>query len=119
MKKIIFLFLLLSSLTFSLKITSIDPINFGVVVEGDKGTAVKGINIAIQGSKGKVVEIIIPEEYDLDGNTMVITVEKKTIILDDKGLGIFSLDIDLKLTNITSYQTLVDKLDVKVKYLDK
>jgi len=119
MKKIFLLFILLSSLTFSLKVTNTDPIDFGVVVEGDKGASVKNVKIAVKGSKGKVVEIIVPEKYDLDGNTMTINVENKSITLDENGLGAFNLNVDLKLTNISSYQTLVDELSVKIKYLDK
>lgn len=118
MKKIIFLFFLISSLIFALEISSVDPLNFGTVVEGDRSVSLTDTGIYIDGKPGKNVEIIIPEIYDLDGNKMTIRPREKVIKLDGNGRGKFRLDIKLELNNIQGYKTITDNLSVKVRYVN-
>ena len=118
MKKIILLFLLIMNLSFSLEILSIDPLNFGTVVAGDRQVSLKGIGVYVEGKSGRKVEIIVPKTFNLEGNTMTIKVKEKQIRLNDRGNGRFILDIDLRLESINKYETLTDNLIVKVKYVD-
>ena len=117
MKKLILLFMLLSSLTFALEITSIDPLDFGVVVTGDRSVTLKNVGVYIDGSSGKRVEIIVPSTFKIDGNTMTIRPRQQVIILDENGYGEFRLDMVLNLTNINEYKTLTDNLTIKVRYI--
>ncbi|UUV18785.1 hypothetical protein NRK67_16080 [Fusobacteria bacterium ZRK30] len=116
MKKLILLFFLVMSFTFSLEISSIDPLNFGTVVEGDRSVSLTDVGVYVEGKSGGVVEIIVPEAYDLDGNKMIIRPRRKEIKLDGNGRGKFRLDIKLELNNIQGRRTITDNLSVKVRY---
>lgn len=118
MKKIILLLFLITSLSFSLEITGVDPLDFGIVIEGDKSVSLTDAGVYVDGRPGKSVEIIIPETYDLDGNKMIIKPREKVIKLDDSGKGKFSLDIRLELKNKQEYKTIVDNLFIKVRYMN-
>lgn len=118
MKKIILLLFLITSFTFALEISSVDPLNFGVVVEGDRSVSLNDIGVYVDGKSGGVVEIIIPEVYDLDGNKMTIKPRDKVIKLDGNGRGKFRLDIKLKLNNIKGRKTITNNLSVKVRYVN-
>jgi len=119
MKKLILIFFLVMSVSFSLEITDIDSLDFGVVVAGDKNVSLTNVGVYIEGNPGKEVEIIIPETYDLKGNSMSIRMRENKIILNGEGRGKFRLDIKLKLNNISGNETLTDNLSIKVKYTDK
>lgn len=118
MKKIILVFFLMVSFTFALEISSVDPLNFGVVVVGDREVSLTDVGVYVEGKSSKRVEIIVPETYDLDGNKMDIRVREKTIMLNERGTGKFRLDIKLKLDNIKEYKTLTDNLSIKVRYVN-
>ncbi|MEI6856991.1 hypothetical protein [Psychrilyobacter sp.] len=119
MKKIILLlFILMTNLSFSLEIISVDPLNFGIVVEGDKTVSLNGIGVYVDGKAGGIVEIIVPETYDLYGNRMTIRPKKKVVKLDGSGRGKFRLDVKLKLKNRQEHKTLTDNLSIKVRYVD-
>jgi len=117
MKKIILLFMLFGSLTFALEITSIDPLDFGVVVSGDRSVEIRNSGVYVEGKSGRRVKIIIPQIYKLGGNTMVIRPREEVIILDENGEGKFRLDITLNLTNTREYKTLRNDLTIKVEYV--
>jgi hypothetical protein len=119
MKKIILLFLLVINISFALEITSIDPIDFGTIVIGEKQVSLKNVGVYVDGRSGKEVEIVVPETFTLDGNEIAIKVREKTIILDDDGIGKFILDLDLNLEKIEENETLTDNLSIKVKYVKK
>lgn len=116
MKKIILMFFLIVTFSFSLEISSVDPLNFGVVVAGDKSVSLSNVGVYIKGSPGKHVMIIVPKNYDLDGNKMTIIPREEKIILDGSGSGKFRLDIKLNLNNTIEYRVLTDNLPIKVKY---
>jgi len=116
MKKLILLLFLITSLSFSLEITSVDPLNFGVVVEGDRNVSLTNVGVYVDGKAGKTVEIVVPDNYDLSGNKMIIKTRKKTIKLDGNGRGKFRLDIKLELNNIQGRKNITDNLSVKVRY---
>ncbi|OQY41824.1 MAG: hypothetical protein B6227_03995 [Fusobacteriia bacterium 4572_74] len=118
MKKLILLFFVVVSFSFSLEISSVEPLNFGVVVMGDREVSLTDVGVYVEGKSGKKVEIIVPEIYDLDGNKMTIRPREKVIRLGDSGRGKFRLDIKLKLENIKEYKTLTDNLSIKIKYVD-
>ncbi len=118
MKKIILLLFLITSLSFSLEITSVDPLNFGVVVAGDRDVSLTNVGVYVEGKSGKRVEIVVPETYDLNGNSMSIKVREKIIRLNNRGTGKFKLDIKLDLNNIQEHKTIKDNLSVKVRYVD-
>ena len=118
MKKLILIFFLVVSFGFSLEITSIDPLNFGVVVEGDRSVSLSDAGVYVEGKPGKRVEIIVPEIYDLDGNKMTIRSREKVIKLDGSGRGKFRLDIRLELNNTKEHKTITDNLSIKVRYVD-
>ncbi|WP_028855390.1 hypothetical protein [Psychrilyobacter atlanticus] len=118
MKKLILIFFLMMSFTFALEISSVDPLNFGTVVEGDRSVSLTGVGVYIDGKSGGVVEIIVPEIYDFDGNKMTIRPKEKVIKLDGSGRGKFRLDIKLELNNIQGYKTLTDNLSIKVRYVN-
>lgn len=118
MKKIILVFFLMISFTFALEISSVDPLNFGTVVEGDRSVSLTGVGVYVDGKSGGVVEIIMPEIYDLDGNKMTIRPREKVIKLDGNGRGKFRLDIKLELNNIKGRKTITNNLSVKVRYVN-
>lgn len=118
MKKIILLLFLITSLSFSLEISSVDPFNFGVVVEGDRDVSLTDVGVYVDGKSGRTVEIIVPETYDLSGNKMIIRPKRKRIKLDGNGRGKFRLDIKLELNNIRGHKTITDNLPVKVRYVN-
>lgn len=118
MKKIILLFFMVVSFGFSLEISSVDPLNFGVVVEGDRSVSLADIGVYVDGKSGRVVEIIVPETYDLDGNKMTIRPVRREIKLDGTGRGKFKLDIKLELDNIRGRSTITDNLSLIVRYVD-
>lgn len=118
MKKLILMFFLVMSLSFSLEISSVDPLNFGVVVEGDRSVSLTDVGVYADGKPGERVEIIVPETYDLDGNKMTIRPREKVIKLDGSGRGKFRLDIKLELKNRQEYKTITDNLSIKIRYLD-
>ncbi|MCS5421066.1 MULTISPECIES: hypothetical protein [Psychrilyobacter] len=118
MKKLILMFFLVMSFSFSLEISSVDPFDFGVVVEGDRSVSLTDVGVYVEGKSGKMVEIIVPETYDLDGNKMTIRPREKMIKLDGNGNGKFRLDIKLELNNISAHETLTDNLSIVVRYLD-
>jgi len=118
MKKLILMFFLMVSFSFSLEISSVDPLNFGVVVAGDRGVSLTNVGVYVEGKAGKRVEIIVPETYDLDGNRMSIKVREKIIKLNGGGTGKFRMDIKLKLENTREYKTITDNLSIKVRYID-
>jgi|ASRL01.1.fsa_nt_gi hypothetical protein len=118
MKKIILLLFLITSLSFSLEITSIDPIDFGEVVEGDKKASLTDTGVYVHGKPGKDIEIIVAEIYDLDGNKMTTKPREKIVKLDDNGNGKFVLDIEVELKNNQEYKTITDNMLIKVKYVD-
>ena len=117
MKKLVLLFMLFGSLTFALEITSIDPLDFGTVVAGDRSVSIRNSGIYVEGSPGKQVEIIIPETYKLNGNTIIIRPKERIITLDENGEGVFRLDLTLNLSNIEEYETLTNNLTIKVRYI--
>lgn len=118
MKKVILLLFLITSFTFALEISGIDPLNFGVVVEGDKSVSLSDVGVYVEGKSGKRVEIVVPEIYDLDGNKMIIRPREKIIRLNGNGSGKFRLDIKLELNNIKGRKTITDNLSVKVRYVN-
>lgn len=118
MKKVILLLVLMTSFTFALEISSIDPLNFGVVVEGDRSVSLTDAGVYVEGKSGGVVEIIVPEIYDFEGNKMTIRPREKVIKLDGNGNGKFRLDIKLELNNIQGRKTIIDNLSVKVRYVN-
>ena len=118
MKKLMIVWFLLGTLAFSLEILSIDPINFGVVVEGDKSVSLSDVGIYVDGRAGKDVELVIPDSFDIDGNNMKVKVREKIIKLDGNGRGRFRIDLKLDLDNVHRYDTITDKLSIKVRYLD-
>jgi len=118
MKKLVLLFFLLINITFSLEVQSIDPLDFGAVVAGDRSVSLSGVGVYVKGNPGRSVEIEVPERYEIDGNEMRIKVERKKIILDNGGRGRFRLNVDLRLENTREYRRLTDKFSVKVRYTD-
>jgi hypothetical protein len=108
----------MTSLSFSLEITGVDSINFGIVVEGDKNVSLTDTGVYVDGRAGKNVEIIVAEIYDLDGNKMITKPREKRVKLDDSGKGKFILDIKLVLKNKQEYKTIIDNLFIKVRYVD-
>ncbi|MGB6127134.1 MAG: hypothetical protein WBG30_00135 [Psychrilyobacter sp.] len=118
MKKLIFLFFIMVSISFALEISNIDPLDFGVVVEGDKGVLLTNVGVYVDGKSGKNVEIVVPEIYDLSGNKMIIKVREKKIRLDESGKGKFRLDVKLELNNTKGGKSLKENLYVKVLYVD-
>lgn len=117
MKKIILMFFLVISFSFSLEITDVDPFNFGVVVVGDKDVSLADVGVYVDGKSGRTVEIIVPKTYDLNGNKMTIRPKRKMIKLDGNGRGKFRLDIKLELSNIQAYKTITDNFPIKVRYV--
>jgi len=118
MKKLILMFFLLISVSFSLEITSVDPLDFGIVVEGDRDVSLTDVGVYVDGRSGRNVEIIVPETYDLSGNKMIIRPKRKIIKLDGNGRGKFRLDIKLELNNIQAYKTITDNFPIKVRYIN-
>ena len=118
MKKIVILLFLVMNISFSLEISSVDPLDFGVVVVGDRNVSLEDVGVYVEGKPGRNVEIIVPEIYDLDGNKMRIRVRQKQVRLDGGGKGKFRLNIELKLDNIGEYKTITDNLSIKVRYVD-
>ena len=118
MKKMILVFFLVFSFAFSLEISSVDSLNFGIVVEGDRSVSLSDAGVYVEGKSGGVVEIIVPEIYDLDGNKITIRPREKVIKLDGNGRGKFRLDMKLELNNIQGYKTLTDDLSIKIRYVD-
>jgi len=118
MKKIIFFLFLITTLSFSLEISSIDPLNFGTVVLGDRSVSLEGLSVYVEGKPGRKVEIIVPKDYNLEGNLMTIRVRNKIIVLDGNGRGEFRLNAKLTLKRISIDQKLNDKLSIKVRYVD-
>jgi len=118
MKKLILLFFLVMNFAFALEISSVDTLNFGTVVEGDRSISLNNVGVYIDGKSGGVVEIIIPKIYDLHGNKMTIIPREKEIRLDGNGNGKFRLDIELELKKKQEYRTITDNLSIKVRYVD-
>jgi len=118
MKKIIFFLFLITAFSFSLEISSIDQLNFGTVVLGDRSVSLNDVGVYVEGKAGRKVEIIFPKEYDLEGNKMTIKTRNRVIILDGNGRGEFRLNVKLMLNKINIDQKLVDKLSIKVRYVD-
>ncbi len=54
MKKVFVLFLLLVNISFSLKVISVEPIDFGSVIKGEN-SKLEGVKIEVRGSSGKKV----------------------------------------------------------------
>lgn len=118
MKKLILMFFLVMSFSFSLEITNVDPLNFGVVVVGDKDVSLTNVGVYVDGKSGRTVEIIVPETYDLNGNKMTIRPKRKIVKLDGNGRGKFRLDIKLELNNIRGSNTITNNLPIKVRYVN-
>lgn len=118
MKKLIMLFILTVTTVFSLEIQDIDPLDFGEVVAGDRRVSLRGVKVYVKGDPNRSVVIEVPRRYELDGNEMLIDVERREIKLDNGGRGRFKLNVDLRLQNTRKYETLTDRLYVKVKYSD-
>ena len=118
MKKIIMIFVLTITTAFSLEIQSIDPLDFGEVVAGDRRVSLRGVKVYVEGEPNRSVKIEVPNRYELDGNEMMIAVKRREIKLDNGGRGKFELNVDLKLQNTREYETLTDRLYVKVSYSD-
>jgi len=118
MKKIIFFLFLITTLSFSLEISSIDSLNFGTVVIGDRSVSIDNLGVYVEGKAGKKVEIIVPKNYDLEGNPITIKVRNKVIVLDGNGRGEFRLNVKLILKKVNIDQKLNDRLSIKVRYVD-
>ncbi len=115
MKKVFVLFLLLVNISFSLKVISVEPIDFGSVIKGEN-SKLEGVKIEVRGSSGKKVKIDVPKKYVLDGNIMEISAKEDTIYLGKDGKGSFELDIELEVKETEDYKTLTDSIDIKVLY---
>lgn len=118
MKKIIMLFILTVTTVFSLEIQSIDPLDFGEVVSGDRSVRLSGVGVYVKGDPNRKVRIDVPRKYEVEGNEMIIEVGKRVIVLDSGGRGRFKLNVDLKLRDTRKYETITDRLNVKVSYVD-
>ena len=118
MKKIIFFLFFITTLSFSLEISSIDPLNFGTVVLGDRSVTLNDVGVYVEGKAGRKVEIILPEDYNLEGNPVIVKVRNKVLVLDGNGRGEFRLNVKLMLKKINIDQKLNDKLSIKVRYVD-
>lgn len=118
MKKLILFMFLITNFIYGLEISSVDSLDFGVIIIGEKSTSMSDVGIYVEGKSGGTVEIIVPKTYSLDGNKMTIKPRKKIIKLDSKGKGEFKLDIKLELKNKQEYKTITDNLSIKVRYID-